>query len=99
MMLLQGQADLLEVVLTLRSHSRGAHLLHSGQDQSHQQRNDPNSEEKFQQREAPVTAELTHRLTPSPVTPTPRMLSGTTRLPPSSRNSSLSIWNGPGRIT
>jgi hypothetical protein len=48
----QGQADLLEVVLALGSRRRLADLLHGGQEQADEHRDDGDDHQQLDQREA-----------------------------------------------
>jgi hypothetical protein len=53
---MQSNADLLQVVLALRSRRRFTHLLHSGKQQADQDGDDRDDDEQFDQRETDSTA-------------------------------------------
>src|SRR5262245_10783868 len=65
------QAQLLEIVATLRASGRFARLLHSRKEQRHQDRNNGNDDEQLDESKTPATYPALHDVPPNAIFSSP----------------------------
>ena len=67
-MLLQGQADLLEIILAANALGGATDALHRGQQHRHQDRDDGDDDQQFEQRKSEALTQLWQRKSAKPLT-------------------------------